>query len=156
MATTYQSPNYVQNQPAGTGHGNYKTNTSLHDTSGSISTWALNDVIYYGWLPRNAVVQNVVLKAASQLDSNGSPTLTLDVGIVGTPQLFKAAITTVGRAAGATVYTTNTAAGTLYKNVTGNRVAVIVTVHAAAATAVAGALELDIDYYVEDVVGSNP
>jgi len=157
MATAYQSPNYVQNQPAGTGHGVYKTNTSLHDTSGSISTWALNDTILFGWLPRNAVVQNVVLKAASQLDSNGSPTLTLDVGIVGTPQLFKAAITTVGRAAGASVDIVNTvAAGILYKNTTGARVAVIVTVHAAAATPVAGTLELDIDYYVEDVAGSNP
>ena len=154
MATAYQTLNYSQNQPSGTGHGNYKTNTSLHAVSGSISTWAANDTILVGYLPANAVVQNVILKAASQLDSNGAPTLTFDVGLVGAAQLFKAAVTTVGRAAGATADTTITAAGLLYK--TTAKSTVVVTVHNAAATAVAGAVEVDVDYYVEDAVGSNP
>jgi len=156
MSTVYQTLNYSQNQPAGTGHGNYKTNTSLHAISGSISTWALNDTVLVGWLPRNAVVQNVILKAASQLDSNGAPTLTFDVGVVGTPQLFKAAVTTVGRAAGASADATITAAGLLYANASGARQAVVVTAHTAAATPVAGTIEVDVDYYVEDIVGSNP
>ena len=156
MSTAYQTLNYAQNQPAGTGHGFFKTNTSLHAISGSISTWALGDTVLVGWLPRNAVVQNVILKAASQLDSNGVPTLTLDVGVVGTPQLFKAAVTTVGRAVGASADATITAAGLLYGNASGARQAVVVTVHAAAATPVAGTIEVDVDYYVEDVAGSNP
>ena len=156
MSTAYQTLNYAQNQPAGTGHGNFKTNTSLHALSGQISTWATGDTILIGYLPRNCIVQNVILKAASQLDSNGSPTLTFDVGIVGTPQLFKSAISTVGRAAGVSADSTINAAGLLYSNATGARVAVLVTVHAGAATAVAGTVEVDVDYYVEDVSGSNP
>ena len=158
MATAYSSPIYAQNQPAGTGHGPYQTTQHLHATSPVISTWALNDTINFGYLPRNAVVVSMVLKAASQLDSNGTPTLTLDMGVVGTPQLFKAAISTVGRAAGASVDTGNTlaAGGYLYKNLTGARQTILCTVHAAAATAVSGTLELDVEYFIEDTVGSAP
>jgi hypothetical protein len=158
MATTYSTTLYAQNQPAGTGHGFNQITQHLHATSPSISTWAINDVINFGYLPRNAIVVSTVLKAASQLDSNGSPTLTLDLGVTGTAQLFKAAISTVGRAAGASVDvgTTIAAAGYLYKNVSGAKQAIICTVHAAAATAVAGTLELDVEYYIEDTVGSNP
>jgi hypothetical protein len=97
-----------------------------------------------------------VVKAASQLDSNGTPTLTLDLGIVGTPQLFKAAITTVGRASGTSADATMAAAGILYKNTTGADVAVVCTVHAGAATPVAGTLEFDLEFYVEPTTGSNP
>jgi hypothetical protein len=158
MATTYSTPLYAQNQPAGTGHGFYQITQHLHATSPSISTWAINDVINFGYLPRNGIVASMVLKAASQLDSNGAPTLTLDMGVTGTPQLFKAAITTVGRAVGASadIGTGLSAAGYLYKNASGARQAIICTVHAAAATAVAGTLELDVEYYIEDVVGSAP
>ncbi len=158
MATTYSTPLFAQNQPAGTGHGPYQITQHLHAITGTISTWAVNDVINFGYLPRNAIVASAVLKAASQLDSNGSPTLSLDLGIVGTAQLFKAAITTVGRASGASadIGTGLSAAGYLYKNTTGAKVQIICTVHAAAATAVAGTLELDVEYYIEDTVGSNP
>jgi hypothetical protein len=158
MATTYSSPLYAQNQPAGTGHGPYQTTQHMHATSPTISTWAINDTINFGYLPRNAVVVSMVVKAASQLDSNGSPTLTLDMGVAGTPQLFKAAIATVGRASGASVDTGNTlaAGGYLYKNLTGAKQAILCTVHAAAATAVAGTLELDVEYFIEDTVGSAP
>jgi hypothetical protein len=158
MATAYSSPIYAQNQPAGTGHGPYQTTQHLHATSPTISTWAANDTINFGYLPRNAVVVSMVLKAASQLDSNGTPTLTLDMGVPGTPQLFKAAISTVGRAAGASVDTGNTlaAAGYLYKNLSGAKQVILCTVHAAAATAVAGTLELDVEYFIEDTVGSAP
>jgi len=154
MSTAYQTLNFSQNQPAGTGHGVFKTHTSLHAISPSISTWATGDTIAVGYLPRQAIVSNVILKAASQLDSNGTPTLTLDLGVVGTPQLFKAAIATIGHAAGASADITNTGAGYLYQNTTGAKQEVILTVHAGAATAVAGTLEVDVEYYVEDVVGS--
>jgi hypothetical protein len=156
MATVYSSPVYAQNQPAGTGHGPYQTTQHLHATSPTLSTWAINDTINFGYLPRNAVVVSVVLKAASQLDSNVTPTLTLDVGVTGTAQLFKAAVSTVGRAVGASVDTGNTlaAGGYLYKNLTGARQAIVCTVHAAAATPAAGTLELDVEYFVEDPAGS--
>jgi hypothetical protein len=48
------------------------------------------------------------------------------------------------------------AAGVLYKNTSGARALVVVTVGTAAATAVAGTLEVDIEFYVEDAAGSNP
>ncbi len=154
MATTYSTAVYAANTPSGTGHGIHKINTSLHAISGSIATWALNDVINVGWLPAGAVVQGVVLKAASQLDGNGSPTLTFDVGVGGSAALFKSAISTVGRSAGASADSTITAAGLLYKTTV--RSLVTVTVHAAAATAIAGTVEVAVDYYVEDVAGSAP
>lgn len=156
MSTAYQTALFAANTPAGTGHGDYKTHTSLHAVSGAISTWASGDTIAVGWLPSNAVVTAAVLKAAGQLDSNGSPTLALDLGVTGTAQLFKAAVTTVGHAAGASVDNTIAAAGYLYKNTSGARQAVLVSVHTAAATAVSGTLEVDIEYYVEDAAGSNP
>lgn len=158
MATTYSSLIYAQNQPAGTGHGLYQLTQHLHALSPTISTWAINDVINFGYLPRNAIVASAVLKAASQLDSNGTPTLALDLGVTGAPQLFKAAISTVGRASGASadIGTGLSAAGYLYKNVSGAKQAILCTVHTAAATATAGALELDVEYYIEDTVGSNP
>ena len=135
MSTAYQTQNFNQKQPAGNAHGIAKMTTRLHCLSGSISTWAANDTIAVGYIPRGAVVTNVVLKAASQLDSNGTPTLALDVGVVGTPQLFKAAVTTVGHASGASVDTTNTGAGYLYQNTSGADQEVLITVHTAAATA---------------------
>jgi hypothetical protein len=156
MSTAYATALFNSKVGASDGHGINRVRVSLHAISGSISTWAANDTIAIGYLPRQAIVVGATVKAASQLDSNGSPTLALDLGIVGTTQLFKAAVTTVGHAVGATVDTTNAAAGTLYQNTTGADVEVILTVHTAAATAVAGTLEVEISYFVEDVAGSNP
>jgi hypothetical protein len=156
MSTAYTTALFNSKVGSSSGHGLNRMHTSLHAISGSISTWAAGDTIAVGWLPRQAIVTNVILKAASQLDSNGSPTLALDVGIVGTAQLFKAAVTTVGHASAASADVTNTGAGYLWQNTTGADVEVIITVHTAAATAVAGTLELDVEYYVEDVAGSNP
>jgi hypothetical protein len=154
--TAYSTQVYANKWPANSGHGNYNQSTHLHAISGSISTWAANDTINVGYLPRGAVVVSCSMKAASQLDSNGSPTLALDLGIVGTTQLFKAAITTVGRASGVSADQTIAAAGVLYKNTTGADVTVLATVHTAAATAVAGTLEFDLEFYVEDSTVSNP
>jgi len=156
MATTYSTTLYASNTPANTGHGDWTGSMHLHAVSGSISTWAAGDTINVGYLPRNAVVVAAILKAATQLDSNGAPTLTLSLGVTGTTGLFKSAVTTVGRAAGASADNTVAAAGYLYKNTSGAKQAVLVTVGTAAATAVAGTLEVDIEFYVEDLGGSNP
>jgi hypothetical protein len=156
MSTAYTTSLFNSKVGSSSGHGLNRMHTSLHAISGSISTWAAGDTIAVGYLPRQAIVSNVILKAGSQLDSAGSPTLAIDVGIVGTTQLFKAAVTTVGRASGASVDTTNTAAGYLWQNITTADVEVIISVHTAAATPQSGTLELDVEYYVEDVAGSNP
>ena len=47
-------------------------------------------------------------------------------------------------------------AGYLYQNTSGADLAVIDTVHAGAASPAAGTLELDVEYYVEDVTATNP
>jgi hypothetical protein len=156
MSTAYSTSLFNSKVGSSSGHGINRMSTHLHAVSGAISTWAAGDTIAVGYLPRQAVVTNVILKAASQLDSAGSPTLAIDVGVVGATQLFKAAVTDVGHAAGASVDTTNTAAGYLWQNTSGGDVEVIITVHTAAATPASGTLELDVEYYVEDVAGSNP
>ena len=156
MATTYSTALYASKTPPNTGHGFNTASVHLHAISGSISTWVAGDVINVGYLPPNAVVVSASLKAASQLDSNGSPTLTLSLGVAGTAGLFKSAITSVGRAAGASADQSLAAAGVLYKNTSGAKQAVLVTVATGAATAVAGALEIDLEFYVEDTPGSNP
>jgi hypothetical protein len=156
MSTAYESNIVVSGVGASSSFGIDRQSTHLHAVSPSISTWAANDTIAVGRLPAGAVVTNVILKAASQLDSGGSPALALDLGVTGAPQLFKAAVTDVGHAAGASVDTTNTAAGYLYCNQTGADLAVVCTVHTAAETAVAGTLEFDVEYYVEPAAGSAP
>jgi hypothetical protein len=151
--TTYNSSLVVNKQPPSGGHGDYQNSTHMH-ASVAVNALAANDVINMFPLPRNALVTGLTLKADSQLDSNGSPTLTFDVGITGTTQLFMAASALVGRAAGASFDTTMAAGGKLYKNLTGADLPVFVTAHASAATGVAGTLELEMNYFVEDVVGS--
>jgi hypothetical protein len=150
--TAYNTSLYASKQPAAN-PGFYQVRTHLHATSPS-ATFALNDTVNVGYLPANAVVTGVSVKAASQLDSNGTPLLTVDLGIVGTTQLFMAASALVGRAAGASFDTTMAAAGKLYKNTTGSQVAVVATIRAAAATPIAGTLEFEVSYFVEDTVGS--
>ena len=150
----YSSTIYSGNIPAATGHGPYQQTAHLHATVALPAGMLINDTINFGYIPRNAVVAAVVLKAQTQLDSNGAPTLTFDTGVTGTPQLFKAAVITVGRAVGATVDFTIAGAGYLYKNLSGAKQAVIGTCHAASATGVAGVIELDLEYFVEDAVGS--
>jgi hypothetical protein len=115
-----------------------------------------NDVGYMFNIPANAVVTDVVLKADGQLDSNGSPTLTWDVGVVGTTQLFMAAVATVGRASTASAAGQSAMAGggLLYQNTTGADQAIMVTAHASAATGVAGTVELAVEYYVKPTPGN--
>lgn len=130
-------------------HGEYKATSRIHATVSIPAAAALNDTINIGYLPPNAVVVGVRVKAATQLDSNGSPLLTLDLGIVGTLQLWHAAISTVGRAAGASTDATIAAAGALYKNGS-TKTLVVGTIHAAPATGVAGTLEYEIAYFIEE------
>ena len=44
---------------------------------------AINDVINFFYLPAGATIRGALLRASVPLDSNGSPTLTIDVGYTG-------------------------------------------------------------------------
>ena len=147
--TTYNSPAVSLNSPVAV-HGEFKAINHLHETVTVSAGLTTADTLNIGYLPPNAVVTSVKLKAPTQLDSNGAPTLAFNMGISGTPALFKSAITTVGRAAGASVDETVAAAGLLYKNTTGSKVLVTVTPSANAATGVAGTIEAAISYFVEE------
>ncbi|MGH7016736.1 MAG: hypothetical protein ACRED8_06585 [Caulobacteraceae bacterium] len=151
MATTYSAPGYTANYGRAGPTGFSKTPFQLHDTA-AVGAPVINDVVNFGYLPNNAIVTACVLKAATQLDS--STGLTYDVGVSGTPQLWKAAVSTVGRASGASADATVAAAGMLYKNTTGADQLVIVTAHAGAMTGAAGTLELQLEYFFEPTAGS--
>lgn len=153
--TTYSTDTYVAKRPP-TSEGVAQNTLHMIGTAQLPASLATNDVINAFSLPVNAVVIGVTLQAASQLDSNGSPTLTFDVGISGTPQLFVAATNAVGRAAGVTGVSGVATAGTLYKNTTGKDLPIIVTVHAGPATGVAGALTLLLSYMVQEATASYP
>ena len=148
----YSSALYASNTPPNTGHGFNTSSVHMHATVSVPATLALNDTLNFGYLPANAVVVSVILKAATQIESGA--TLALSLGVTGTPLLFKSSVITVGRAAGASVDTTVAAAGLLFKVPATGKVAVIGTVSTAAAAAIAGTLEVDIEFYVEDAVGS--
>jgi hypothetical protein len=151
MATYYSiDATLYGRRPANTGHGSTGGTVHLHCVAEVNAGLIANDTIEFGYIPMNAVVVGAGLKADTQLDSNGSPTLALDLGVAGTPQLFKAAVTTVGHANGASVDNSITAAGFLWKNTTGADVQIVATAHAGAATGVGGQLELDLTYFVED------
>jgi hypothetical protein len=145
---TYNSIQYATNAPIAT-HGEFLGINHLHATVNFAAAPTTSDAFNFGYLPPNAVVTGATLKAASQLDSNGSPTLTTNVGVAGTPQLFFAA-STVGRTAGASVDIGLATAGRLYKNTSGAKQAVVGALGANPATGAAGSFELALSYFVED------
>ncbi len=106
---------------------------------------ALNDVINFFYLPAGATIRGALLRASVPLDSNGSPTLTIDVGWASnTANIFSQSL--AGSSAtgsdGVPVFAivgTQMTADTL----------IFATVHAAGATKVAGSLLLKIDYTVD-------
>ena len=160
--TAYNSLSYAQKQPPATGHGFNQLATHLHATVNVPAGLATTDTINFGFLPPNAIVDQVTLKAATQLDSNGAPTLTVNLGVANlagvaiNATLFSAGLITVGRAAGASADVTIAPGGRLYKNVSGLKQVIQASLGAAAATSLAGTLELDMEFFLEDVVGSAP
>lgn len=122
-----------------------------HSQRGEFTTTvalAAADTIQMFDLPPRARVVGGFLKAA-QLDSNGSPTITVSLGIVGTPGLFFNASTAVGRTAGVTADATMNPAGRDY--LTTAKTPVIMTIPAGAATGVVGAqIVAHLTYHVEE------
>lgn len=142
---TYNSSNYTNNKPMPY-HGQANNMQVLLD-SGNVPIVAAPttaDVINYGYLPPNAVVMTGML-LNSDMDSGGSPSLTWDVGITGTPQLFFAAST--GGETG-TVDPTLAPAGRAYK--TTAKTLVVGAPHANPATGVAGTSRIILTGYIQD------
>lgn len=102
------------------------------------------DTLSFGYLPINARIIQAVLKA-SDLDTNGSPTITINVGDSGSATRYFSA--SVAGQAG-TVDATIQAAGRFYK--TSAKTLVTGSIGVSAATGVAGTIELAIGYVVED------
>ena len=150
--TIYSSPGMLA-KSSGQVHGEARSTNRLHETIALPATLATGDVINVGYLPVSAVVAGLMLKAASQLDANPTPALAFDVGTPSAPQMFNA-VSTVGRAAGSSADIALLPVGLLYKNGLGVKQLVIVTVHAAATTPVAGLLEVQMTYFIEDTAGS--
>lgn len=152
---TFSSPGFTANAPAIT-EGNAKNALHGHDTVSVTTAMVATDVLNFFYLPPGAVVTSFIFKAQSQIDSNGAPLLSWDLGITGATGQFLLTSTTPGRTAGSSFTNTFTAAGAgvLYKNTSSAKVLVLATCKASPATAVAGVMELSMTYYIEEPVGS--
>lgn len=104
---------------------------------------SLNDLIQMMTIPAGATICSVVLDS-DKLDSNASPTITLDVGDGTVANRFLAA-STVGQAGGAAVANVAAAYGYQY---TANT-PLYVKIHAAAATFQAGTVRLLVEYTMD-------
>lgn len=102
------------------------------------------DAIQFGYLPAYARVVDATIKA-TDMDTNGTPTLAFNIGDAGdVDRLFAA--TTAGQAAGITRMTAST--GFFYRYDTPTMITGAPSTNAA--TGAAGTLELAIYYVVED------
>lgn len=143
MTTTYNAPSYTNKVPVGD-PGLGKVTNNFRDTVTIGAALGLNDGGTIGYLPPNAVVTGGYAKFATAMDTNGAPTLTVDLGVTGAAQTFLAADTTAR--AGGTVATI----GKGYKNTTGAKIAITWLAHAAAATGAAGTIEVHLPYFIEE------
>ena len=150
--TIYNSPGFNA-KLSGNAHGESRSTNRMHETIALPAGLSAGDVINIGYLPPNSVVSGLNLKTPTQLDASGAPTIAIDVGVVGNTQLFNAA-SVVGRVSGCSADTTLLPAGRLYKNTSGGKQTVMATVHAPAAAPLAGFLEVEISYFVEEPGGS--
>lgn len=136
--------NSAQSRLAAPGHGfggNVKVSYGEVAFTGTITTADSATILN---LPVGAVVLGVVLEA-DDLDTGGSPTITLNVGDAGSANRYIAATT----AAQTGVTATATAASGLLYTVTGtNDTAVRVAVAANAATSAAGSVRVAVTYYL--------
>lgn len=108
----------------------------------------LNDTITMLTLPRGATPVEMYLEA-DQLDSNGAPTLTLDLGTAASPQAYLAAYAGASAASSAAglVNVGRVNPGALAQVTVDTTL--IVTIHAAAATKKAGNLSVLVTYTID-------
>lgn len=139
---TYNSPDVANNVPTST-HGlagNVKVKRTVVTCTASPAT---TDTLNFFDLPAGARIHYALLQS-SDMDSNGSPTLTLNVGYTGSAAaLFSAS--TVGQAGTLAAETSVTAQDLLLTTKT----RITGTAQANAATGVAGTVTLTVLYSVE-------
>lgn len=135
--------NSTQSRLAAPGHGfggNVKVSYGEIAFTGTITT---ADAATICNLPVGAVVLGAVIEA-DDLDTNGTPTITLNVGDVGSATRYFAAATVAQTGAAASA---SAATGLLYTVEAGNT-AVRVAVAANAATSAAGNVRVAVQYYL--------
>lgn len=140
---TYQSEQVSQKMPIPShGLGSYANTVRFKVTLGAAPT--TSDTIQFGYVPKYARIVDAILKA-SDMDTNGTPTLALNIGDAGdADRLFAAS--QVGRTGSIERMTATTGFGYRYEDKT------LITGVAStnAATGAAGTLELFLTYVVED------
>jgi hypothetical protein len=146
MTTTYNSAGYAAKNPV-ISQGLARNVLSYHDTVTTTASLGLNDGGTLLSLPPNAVILDGWVNFATAMDTNVSPTLTIDLGVTGAAAQFLSADTTA-RAGGIQKTLATTAYG--YKNTSGADLAVTWKAHAAAATGAAGTIEVSLRYVIEN------
>lgn len=140
----YNSPGYALGAPIRT-HGLAGAIQALLDETVACSASpATTDTVNFGYLPPNAVITDAIL-VASDMDTGGSPALTINVGTAATAGLFFAASTA---AQTGTTDAAMAAAGRGY--MTTAKTAVIGAAGTNAATGAAGTLRLIVMGYIKD------
>lgn len=143
MTATYTSPTVANKRPIAY-HG-FRRNVQI--ARGIVACTAAPttvDTMQFFYMPANAVIVGGYLKS-DDMDSNGSPTITLNIGDAGSAtRLFSAS--TVAQAGTSAQETAVTALGYQYTAKT----LVTGVAQANAATGVAGSVELCLLYVVED------
>ncbi len=151
MATNYKSvelggtaasPRFYPT--SGVGMGGRTTHTARGEYTISAAL-VINDTIDMFYLPPNARVKRGFIKSAD-LDSGGSPAITLDLGDSGDTDRYFAA-STVAQAGGVDV--TMAATGVDYLNTAKTLVTLLVKA-APATSATTGTIVVEIDYMVEE------
>lgn len=140
---TYNSANISNNLPVST-HGLGGEVQNAYASVACAASPSTADTLNFFYLPANARILSAVLKS-SDMDTGGSPSLTLNIGDAGSAtRYFSASVVgeagTVDRAMAATGQFYKTTAKTLITGVAA----------ANAATGAAGTVELAIQYVVED------
>lgn len=133
------------------GVGGASQEVSVYTEYSVTAALATNDYIEMVTLPANAVVTGMTLHA-TDLDTDGSPALTLSVGDSASANRFISA-STIGQAGG---YTSTLASGTgamFYKYTAPTKIRV--TAAAGAATGTTGTIKLLVSYIVSDQVMSS-
>jgi hypothetical protein len=140
---TYSSSDYTNKIPT-QGHGPARNEKVFYFSVTCTSAPSTADTINFGYVPANFRLVRAVLKA-SDMDTNVSPTITLNVGDSGSAaRIFSAS--TVGQAG--TVDATPAAGAVFYKYTA--KTLITGVAQANAATGAAGTVELALIGYIED------
>lgn len=146
--TAYASSNATAPLAPSASHGQAANMQWQYCTIALTAALTTSDTMAFFTLPANARIHVGTLKC-TDIDTNGSPTVTINVGDAGSATRYYSA-STVGQAG--TVDVALQATGRMFK--TTAKTAIVGSVGTGAATGAAGTLELAIGYVVEDATTS--